>query len=72
MIPSAGPYRSGTNGDPARIAHNVDAMEAFALPIRSVQRLDESRRLGEPRVRSDQRNVPVEPELVDGPTLGRR
>lgn len=27
MILVAGPYRSGTGGDPARIQANVDAME---------------------------------------------
>ncbi len=29
----AGPYRSGTNDDPERIAANVSLMESFALPI---------------------------------------
>lgn len=29
----AGPYRSGTNDDPEKIAENVRLMEAFALPI---------------------------------------
>ena len=29
----AGPYRSGTNDDPEKIAANVRLMEAFALPI---------------------------------------
>lgn len=33
MILIAGPYRSGTNDDPALIAKNVREMEAFALPI---------------------------------------
>lgn len=33
MILVAGPYRSGTNDDPARIAANVAAMEACALPL---------------------------------------
>ncbi len=33
MILIAGPYRSGTNDDPALIEKNVAAMEAFALPI---------------------------------------
>lgn len=33
MILIAGPYRSGTNDDPALIKKNVEAMEAFALPI---------------------------------------
>jgi hypothetical protein len=33
MVLIAGPYRSGTNDDPARIAANVHAMEACALPI---------------------------------------
>lgn len=29
----AGPYRSGTNDDPEKIAANVKLMESFALPI---------------------------------------
>ena len=29
----AGPYRSGTNDDPEKIAENVRFMESFALPI---------------------------------------
>ena len=33
MILIAGPYRSGTNDDAARMAANVEAMEAFALPV---------------------------------------
>jgi hypothetical protein len=33
MILIAGPYRSGTNDDPALIRKNVEAMESFALPI---------------------------------------
>lgn len=33
MILIAGPYRSGTGDDPAKMAANVQAMEAFALPI---------------------------------------
>ena len=33
MILIAGPYRSGTNDDPALIARNVAAMEACALPL---------------------------------------
>ncbi len=33
MILIAGPYRSGTNDDPALMAENVRRMEAFALPI---------------------------------------
>jgi ADP-ribose pyrophosphatase len=33
MILIAGPYRSGTGDDPAKMAANVRAMEAFALPI---------------------------------------
>jgi len=33
MILIAGPYRSGTNDDPARMAENVKAMEAYVLPI---------------------------------------
>lgn len=33
MILVAGPYRSGTDDDPARIAANVAAMEACALPL---------------------------------------
>jgi hypothetical protein len=33
MILIAGPYRSGTGDDPARMAANVHAMEALALPL---------------------------------------
>lgn len=33
MILVAGPYRSGTGDDPARMHANVEAMEAFALPL---------------------------------------
>ncbi|HKT48171.1 MAG TPA: hypothetical protein VJP87_11660 [Candidatus Acidoferrales bacterium] len=33
MILIAGPYRSGTNDDPALIHRNVEQMESFALPI---------------------------------------
>jgi hypothetical protein len=33
MILIAGPYRSGTNDDPAKIEANVQAMESFAIPI---------------------------------------
>jgi hypothetical protein len=33
LILIAGPYRSGTNDDPSRIAANVEAMESFALPL---------------------------------------
>ena len=33
MILIAGPYRSGTNDDPALMAENVRRMEAFALPL---------------------------------------
>jgi hypothetical protein len=33
MILIAGPYRSGTNDDPALIKKNVQEMEAYALPI---------------------------------------
>lgn len=33
MILVAGPYRSGTDGDPARIAANVAAMEACVMPL---------------------------------------
>ena len=33
MILIAGPYRSGTGDDPQKMAQNVRAMEAFALPI---------------------------------------
>lgn len=33
MILIAGPYRSGTNDDPVKMAANVQAMEALALPI---------------------------------------
>ena len=33
LILIAGPYRSGTNDDPALIKKNVQQMEAYALPI---------------------------------------
>ena len=33
MILVAGPYRSGTDGDPARIAANVATMEACVMPL---------------------------------------
>ena len=33
MILVAGPYRSGTNGDPALIKANVDAMTAVSLEL---------------------------------------
>jgi ADP-ribose pyrophosphatase len=33
LILIAGPYRSGTGDDPARMAANVKAMEAYALPL---------------------------------------
>jgi len=33
MILIAGPYRSGTGDDPAKIHANVKAMEAYALPL---------------------------------------
>jgi len=33
MILIAGPYRSGTGDDPDKLAQNVRAMEAFALPL---------------------------------------
>ena len=33
MILIAGPYRSGTGDDPQKMAQNVRAMEAYALPI---------------------------------------
>jgi len=33
MILIAGPYRSGTNDDPEKMAVNVRFMESFALPI---------------------------------------
>lgn len=33
MILIAGPYRSGTNDDPNKIAENVQVMESFAIPI---------------------------------------
>lgn len=33
MILVAGPYRSGTGDDPARLAEHLSAMEAFALPL---------------------------------------
>ena len=33
MVMIAGPYRSGTNDDPTLIQENLNAMEAYALPI---------------------------------------
>ena len=33
MILIAGPYRSGTNDDPVLIQKNVEAMEAYAVPL---------------------------------------
>ncbi len=33
LILIAGPYRSGTNDDPEKMAANVHFMESFALPI---------------------------------------
>ena len=33
MVLLAGPYRSGTGDDPAKMAANVRAMEAYALPL---------------------------------------
>lgn len=33
MILIAGPYRSGTNDDPALVQKNVEEMESYALPI---------------------------------------
>lgn len=33
MILIAGPYRFGTNDDPALIKRNVEKMESYALPI---------------------------------------
>ena len=33
MILIAGPYRSGTNDDPALIQKNIHEMESYALPI---------------------------------------
>ena len=33
MILVAGPYRSGTDGDPAKIQANVDAMTRFSLEL---------------------------------------
>ena len=33
MILIAGPYRSGTGDDPAKLLANVRAMEAYALPL---------------------------------------
>jgi hypothetical protein len=33
MILVAGPYRSGTGDDPAKMAANVHVMEAYALPL---------------------------------------
>ena len=44
MILIAGPYRSGTGDDPAKMAANVHAMESFALPLVA---LAGSRRVGD-------------------------
>jgi hypothetical protein len=33
LILIAGPYRSGTGDNPARLRRNVQAMEAYALPL---------------------------------------
>jgi hypothetical protein len=33
MILVAGPYRSGTDDDPAKLAANMAAMEALAIPL---------------------------------------
>jgi len=33
MILIAGPYRSGTNDNPALIQKNIEAMESYALPV---------------------------------------
>jgi hypothetical protein len=33
LILIAGPYRSGTGDDPAKLADNVRAMESYALPL---------------------------------------
>lgn len=33
MILIAGPYRSGTSDDPAKMAENVHCMEVYALPL---------------------------------------
>ena len=33
MVLIAGPYRSGTDDDPQRMAANLRALEAFALPL---------------------------------------
>jgi len=33
LILVAGPYRSGTNDDPALMRNNVELMESYALPI---------------------------------------
>jgi hypothetical protein len=32
LVLIAGPYLSGTNGDPEKIAHNRQRLESFALP----------------------------------------
>jgi hypothetical protein len=33
IILVAGPYRSGTGDDPAKLAANIDVMEGYALPL---------------------------------------
>jgi hypothetical protein len=33
LVLISGPYLSGTNGDPQKVAHNRERLESFALPI---------------------------------------
>ncbi len=66
MILVAGPYRSGTDGDPARIAANVAAMTAVSLelfrrghlPVMgewfALPLIEEARRLGEDGAGADE------------------
>jgi len=49
MILVAGPYRSGTNDDPALIAANVRAMTAMALRLFRLRRRLKTLLRGEPR-----------------------
>ena len=48
IILIAGPYRSGTNDDPALIARNLDRLESFALPIYQRGTYSHDRRVGRP------------------------
>src|SRR5437660_764849 len=60
MILVAGPYRSGTGDDPAKLAANVAAMEAFAMPLfrAGPPRCVSGLRRGERSVRQRARHIP--------------